>query len=467
MMRLIGWAVVWVAGWAAGQGAGVPVRSPAGGAVVQAGKASNPEAARLVEQAAAATVRKNLEEAQRSLDEAKAMQAEQAGLWRGYGLLQMQRGDAAGALADFERELTLHPDATGVYEPMFGAQITLGKRADAEETLRRWTKADARNPAAAVKLVQMLVEDGRAKDAVAFGQAAAEGLAAEALKPEMRLDPATATAVVAQVGAGLQLEVGKAQAAAGMMAESQATLVAVLKVTQDPRVLNDGAYELAERGVELPLAEKSARAAVTGVERSTQRFTLDDAAAVVKQNNDFVASVWDTMAWVLFRAGKLEEAFRYAKAAWMQRQTPTTGEHLGEIAAAKGERALALGVYEATLSESMGVKLTDERVVRMRAKAEALRRAGVAPAKDGLRAMLTFPEGPGAGAQGSGEFLLQLGFGIVQAANATSKANAPGLLGKVVGSRVAGLWPGEGGARLVMKGSLRCKGGCVLVLEDY
>ncbi len=449
-----------------GQGVPVPAGVPATGAMVQAAKASNAEAAGLVEQAAVAVQRKNLDEAQRFLDQAKALNAEEPRLWGGYGALQMQRGDAAGALADFGKELTLHPDSTGVYEPMFAAEMALGKRAEAEETLRLWTRVDVRDPAVASRLVQMLVEDGKAKAAVAFGQAEVDRLRAEAAKPEMRLDPATAAAMVAQVGAGLELELGKAQAAAGMMAESQATVVAVLKVTQDPRVLNDGAYELAERGVELPLAETSARAAVAGVERNSQRFTLDDAPAVLKQSNEFVASVWDTMGWVLFRAGKVEEAMRYAKAAWMQRQTPTTGEHLGEIAAAKGDKALALNVYEATLAQSMGVKLTDERMVRMRTKVADLRKSGVVPAKDGFKAMLTFSVGSG-GAQGSGEFLLLLGFGIVQQANAASTANAAGLLGKVVGSRVAGLWPGESGARLVMKGTLRCKGGCVLVLADF
>ncbi len=466
MMRVIGWALVWVAGWAVGQGAPAPAGVPAGGRVGQAARASNAEAAGLLEQAAVAVQRKSLDEAQRLLDRAKTLNAEEPRLWTGYGLLQMQRGDAAGALADFERESTLYPDGTAVYEPMFAAQMALGKRAEAEGTLRRWTQADVRNPAVGAKLVQMLVEDGKAKEAVAFGQAAVDRLTAEAAKPEMRLDPETAAAQVAQVGAGLELELGKAQAAAGMMAESRATLVAVLKVTQDPRVLNDGAYELAERGVEPQLAETSARAAVTGVERNTQRFTLDDAPAVLKQSNDSVASVWDTMGWVLFRAGKMDEALRYGKAAWMQRQTPTTGEHFGDIAAGKGDKALALAVYEETLAVSMGVKLTDERMVRMRAKAVDLRKAGVVPGKDGFKAMLTFPVGSG-GTQGSGEFLLLLGFGIVQQANAASTANAPGLLGKVVGSRVAGLWPGDSGARLVMKGTLRCKGGCVLVLADF
>ena len=441
-----------------------------------AARPSDPAAAQMVYQAGLALQRKDPDGAQELLDAAKVLNPEELRLWSTYGYLQLARADKPGAEQDFKKELTLHPNATEVYGALAELQDGLGRRTDEEETLRQLYAVEPRMINAPARLVHMLVEDGKAAEAVKLGQDAAAKFA-EVLAANPRLNPRAADS--------LQYELSKAEDAAGMNAESVTTMVALLKVTTAALILNDGAYRLAVQGVELPLAEKSARVALLQAESDSRRVNLDTNPETTKAILNGVEAVWDTMGLVLFRAGKLDDAEGYARSAWLQRQDLTVGAHFADIEAARGDKNLALTVCEVSLAavktapaEKPGDGKTAEvkpvpppgqvDVAAMQARAKALRSAGaVSKGQAGLTAMLTLPMAPLPGVSGTGEFKLMMGFGIVQLATPETKANATGMLSGLLGAKVSGLWPKDSGAKLIMKGSLTCRpAACVLTVKD-
>jgi tetratricopeptide (TPR) repeat protein len=494
-------------------GVAVAQAAPAAGTPAQAkeaeAKPSDPAAAKMVFQAALLLRRANLDEAQKQLDQAKALNDQELRLWSTYAVLHAARGDKATAIEDDKKELALHPDAIEVYVALATLQDQLGKRADEEVTLRALIKIESHSPSGAARLVKMLVEDGKAADAVALGQDYVTRFDA-VVAAEPRINP--------RGGDGLKLELSRAQLAAGMKAESLATMVALLKVTNSPVILNDGAYRLADESMELPLAEKSARRALGLAEFNSRRLTLDTKPELTRLVILQVAGIWDTVGWTLFREGKLDEAESYVRSAWLQKQTVTLGQHLAEIEMARGDKNKALLACDLSLAEAAQKPVEAPRAVEAKAAdaksddaktaeakadeaklsaemqavadsqsaesaktdaaelaklqqtADGLRKSGaVSKGPAGLKEMLTFPMASLPGVSGSGEFVAMLQFGIIQTATGTSKTNATGMLTRMLAAKVGtGLWPPGSGARLVMKAQVNCsKGGCVAVFADF
>ena len=71
-------------------------------------------------------------------------------------------------------------------------------------------------------------------------------------------------------------------------------------------------------------------------------------------NQDFTVSnrlgaYWDTLGWVHFGLGHLDEAERYLKAAWTVMQAAVVGDHLGQVYEKLGKRREAVRAYRFAL----------------------------------------------------------------------------------------------------------------------
>ena len=84
---------------------------------------------------------------------------------------------------------------------------------------------------------------------------------------------------------------------------------------------------------------------------------LDEAHQLVQKALGFApndAFIQDSLGWVQFRLGRMEEALKTLKGAYLLRRDPEIAAHLGEILWAKGDRDGALKVWRAALLESPG-----------------------------------------------------------------------------------------------------------------
>jgi tetratricopeptide (TPR) repeat protein/transglutaminase-like putative cysteine protease len=420
---------------------------------------SNAEAARLVEKANNALNQRDLGGASQFLDQAKELNPSQKNLNGDYGALSFQRGEMTEAIRHYQREVALHPDSTWVYAPLARAQIAINHHDDAVASLRAWTSAAPDNPAATVALVELLLNGNDAAGALA---AADKGLAA--LPEDRRGDSA------------LQLSLGKAQIAAGQPDKGAATLVALLKNTDEVFTMNNAAYELSKAGKELPLAEEVERKQLATLDAESRSWTLNENPQTLRNKTALIVSSWDTLGWILYGEGKLKEAEDYISAAFSNSPHIEIGEHLGDIQSKLNDQQAALRTYQLTLAAVPSNNLLGVRTPpgpdtqRLKQKIDAEKKAGTKEKPiDGpaaLKALRTIPLGAANGKTGHAEYVVLLSHQKIEKVQATTEKFVIGgaeAIAKLDPSRFA---PAAVDTRLAKFAILNCHANtCELIFE--
>ncbi len=422
------------------------------------GPVNNAQAAKLITSAQEAIQNHNLDRAQSMLDLAKALNPEQYFLWVEYGYLEFSRGEMSLAIVDYRKELSLHPQVYDAYGPLAGTLVTMNRRKEAEETLSKWAAAQTSSSVPSLGLATMLIQDRDGAGAVAAVDAAIARLPEDKKKDEH-----------------LQLLLGRAQIMAGTTGKGRATLVALLQSTRDPDMMNNGAYELADAGLELPLAESSTQTALTRMTEESMTWTADEDPDMLRRKSRMLIAAWDTLGWILYREGKLEEAKSYITAAWLNSQSPATGEHLAALKAASGDKGGALAQYELAVAtfpatDAMGAKKApgpDQK--RLQEQIDHLRSAGakssMIDSSKRLQQLRMIPLGSWNSSNAVTEYRMLLAGDRVERAKVTSAKKEPkGAQEMVRKAQLKGFLPTGSQAHLVRNGMLNCHSGvCELV----
>ena len=418
-------------------------------ALVPEGAESDP--AKLVEQGYEVLQQHNLVDAQALFDRVKAINPEQPRLWGCYGDLALRRGEISEAITDYQKELALHPSAVQVYPVLINSELAVRRRADALTDARRWIEAAPNRSEPYGEAATLEMEEGSIAAAL---ETLARGLKAA---PSDRL----------------KLQLGKTQLQGGHTADGQATLVALIGGTEDPGMRNDAAYELADAKVELPLADRTIHKALEQMEASTRTWTLDENAQTLRAQTRLLQAAWDTMGWVDFREGKLDEAERYIAASWRGRQSSTVGQHLGMIEEALGYKTVALETYELALAaepqyDGMGVrrepspeqKAIEEQIKALRnAKVQSTRVDGRAE----LQRMRTLKLANGD--PGVAEYKLLVSSEGVQRVEAADDKTVTGAVERLKEVKFAEFVPAGSKAQLMFLGIVTCGTHCEVILE--
>jgi tetratricopeptide (TPR) repeat protein len=342
----------------------------------------------------------------------------------------------------------MYPQRVGVYRDIVSAQSNLGQKKEAEETLIEWAAADLQDPAPSAALAAMLLDEGDAGGAVVASEAAI-GRLPEDKKNDERY----------------QLILGRAQIKAGMKEKGRDTLLALMKTTPDPMMMNNSAYELAEAGEELAEDETATRKAMEKMTEESKTWTLDENKRALAAKSRSLIATWDTLGWILYREGKLEEAEDYLKAALMNAQSDVMAEHAGEVATARGRKNEALTIYVMGIAAS----LPGAEQKKMQERAKALRKEGARTSvEDGskkLRENRTISLGAARGMNGVAEYSLLLSGGKITRAEKSGTKELPGGEDRLKEAKLAGFWPTGSQASLMKNGMLNCHSGvCELVL---
>ncbi len=145
----------------------------------------------------------------------------------------------------------------------------------------------------------------------------------------------------------------------GKAAEQLKALLA--KEPNNPTYNNDLGFIWADKGMNLPKAEKLIRKAIEEERKLKKKLKLDE-----KANSSYV----DSLGWVLFKQGKAKEAKPYLLQAVKDKegQHVEIYDHLGDIHMALGERAEALAAWK------KGVSLAGKGKREQKRKAEVLKK---------------------------------------------------------------------------------------------
>jgi len=143
----------------------------------------------------------------------------------------------------------------------------------------------------------------------------------------------------------LHVSLGRAYLNLGEDDKSIKEFEEALKLERSPIVLNDIAYYLALKGVQLDKALQYAESAVTSVANSLRNVEASNLTIDDLHNVASLASYWDTLGWVYYQKGDLDAAEKYVKAAWLLQQHSEVGHHVGAVAEKRGNKAEAIRLY--------------------------------------------------------------------------------------------------------------------------
>jgi tetratricopeptide (TPR) repeat protein len=207
----------------------------------------------------------------------------------------MARNQQDRVADEFDKEFTGNPEAVMSYR-MYAGYLTSQRRF--KEARAVWARCVKNLPQIADAWQSMAEVDGYLEN---YPNAITE------IKKAIELDPDSSTS---------QLTYGNLLLKSG---EKEKGFEILLKgVADDPKAdfLNTTAYEMADMDYRLDKAEELAKQAVTSLEAETTRIQLGNITSFDLRRMPSLSAYWDTLGWVYFKEGKLEDAQRYLRAAW-------------------------------------------------------------------------------------------------------------------------------------------------------
>jgi tetratricopeptide (TPR) repeat protein len=147
-----------------------------------------------------------------------------------------------------------------------------------------------------------------------------------------------------------QYRLGSAYLQAGQIEKGTAILQQVVEAKPTPLMLNDISYKFAEANADLPKALEYAQRAVDEQEKESYDVELSNLLPEDLQCAQNIGPFWDTLGWVYFRLGRLDQAENYLNAAWLLSQMPLIGDHLGQVYEQEKKTEKAIHMYRLALA---------------------------------------------------------------------------------------------------------------------
>ena len=327
--------------------------------------------------------------AEATLDKVKAKDPKKESLWNDYGNIALLQGKREEAKSNFKKELANYPDNPRVIGEIASLELTTGEGEAAR--LRLKTYLD-RHPD--VWLSQMLAasqtSSGDNEGALKTLQAAADQ------SPDNRF---------------LRWQISEALLKLDRKDEAAAAAKSVLDGSEDPNLLNNAAYTLAETGLDIPYAEEVSRRSIAKLEEKSATITTAEVNSSAFADANMLIAAWDTLGWILFHEEKLDDAVPWIKAAWRNALRPDVGDHLGQVYEAMGKKDEALAAYRLAGAAMQGGNVTEDVRKHINESIERLTVPGSKPVKIGsteLQESRTYKFTRPDGVSGWGTFRLQL-----------------------------------------------------------
>lgn len=390
----------------------------------------------------------DIQGAKEMLDKVKAKNPEQENLWSAYAYIAQRERNNDEAKADLLKELSFHPENAQVVRSLAALQLSAGDSIGARQTVQQYLARHAENVPLSLYL--------------AFLETRAEDYAA-ALK--------TLDTAAEQNPENKQIRLQQSEALRRLNRNEEAAAAArsVLDGADDPELLNDGAYTLSETGIDLPLAEEASRKGVAKLEETSASISTAEAnSRSFGQANLLIAS-WDTLGWILYREGKLDEAKTMISAAWRASLRAEVGAHLAQVYLAMGQKEQAATAYalaQAALTRNDAPDIRQDIVEGI----AQLKTAGVKPgaaSPQTLQDLRTYKISRPAEVSGWGTFRLEITTsGVIESQQMSGEKQIAGVKKTVDAMKFPELLPPDSKAHLLRSAVISCSMGssCEVVL---
>ena len=385
------------------------------------------------------------------LDEVKKINPKQQMLWASYAAIAEAHRDNDAAKTDLETEVANHPENALAVGSLADIENRGGDWTGARKTLGTYLVQHPDNLALTTQLARMQIAKEDYDGALKTLQRAAE------LNPEDR---------------ALRVQIGEALLQLDRKDEAAAAAKSALDFTEDAIVLNNAAYVLGEAGMDLADAETASRKSIAMLEEKNSGITTQEVNSAAFAQTNLLISGWDTLGWILFREGKLEQAKPLIVAAWRNGLRPEVGDHLGQLYEAMERKDEALTAYSLAdvSTERNGVK--PDVTKHISESVARLKKAGVKVSggndREALQASRTYKFAGVAGVGGWGTFRVQITVdGVVGSQQMSGDQKLAPAAKAIDGMKFPELVPAGSKARLLRSGVVSCSASgnsCELVL---
>ncbi len=397
----------------------------------------NEEAQRAFNEGRVAFQQRQLRRARESFERAVALDPSFAGAWLALGDLRMSAGEREGGLDAFRKAREANPKHPATHASLALALRWLGRTDEALEAWRGLRALDPQDRSAPANIGSILFEKKLYAEAVPELEAA------------VKLDPRSWNA---------QYQLGQAYLRVNEPEKAVRAFEGALELESSPGMLNNVAYELADRGVQLPQALDYAQRAVRGNEEETAKIQVDkvEDADLVRMRS--LAAAWDTLGWAHFRLNNLTEAEKHLVAAWNLSQDAPIADHLGQLYEKQGKKADAAKAYawEVAAGNEMQLKDVRERL-RKQLGSEARADSAVMRARSELSLMRTIKLPRVTPGKASAEFFVVLSAGKVDGVKFISGSEElRGAAEALTSAKHGALFPDDAPTKIVRRGILYC-----------
>ena len=262
--------------------------------------------------------------------------------WNDLGLAYLRLGQFDDAAAAFQKQISANPYDEHVYNYLGLTLQQQQKFPEAADAFRKQIAVNPLDPVAHAALGALFLAQHKYSEAI----------------PE--LDKAT---VLAPDNAELEVSLGQALLNTGEKDKALEAFEKGVELSQTPVVWNNVAYALAEHNLDLDKAAQYAESAIVATAANLRNIEL---ARLSHDDLNQVASIgvyWDTLGWINFRKGDLDQAERYVRAAWLLNQHGEVGDHLAQIYEKRGDKQQAARMYAQAIAAPHSVPETRARLI--------------------------------------------------------------------------------------------------------
>jgi tetratricopeptide (TPR) repeat protein/transglutaminase-like putative cysteine protease len=235
--------------------------------------------------------------------------------WWWLGAAHLRMGDADRAVEEMKKAISLDHGEVSNYKYLATTLILLHREQEALEVWKQFEKESPDDPDGPTNIGSILIRQKRYADAIAE------------LKVAANLTP----------NASVRLQLGNAYILSGDKDKGTAAIQDAVAKDAAPQTLNDAAYTLADNNLLLEDAFRYAKKAVEDAEADTADIDLDDLSLKDIQTAPMLAAYWDTLGWVNFRMGNLDQAEKFLRAAWSLTQNSLIADHLQQVYKKQGK----------------------------------------------------------------------------------------------------------------------------------
>lgn len=203
----------------------------------------------------------------------------------------------------------------------------------------------------------------------------------------------------------LQVNLGDAYLNLSQDDKALAAFDKAVELSATPVVWNNIAYQLSLKKAHLDKAQQYAESAVAATTAGLRNLTLEQLSVRDLALVPSLVAYWDTLGWIYFAKGDLNNAEKYVSAAWLVGQHGEVGDHLGQIYEKEGEKDKAIRTYALAMQALRPIPETRGRLAALIGGDNKVA-AATAKSKDQLQMLRTLDLGKVAKQDGIAEFFV-------------------------------------------------------------